>query len=1224
MQKSPSFKILRNNRTFTHYINPNFSSKKKKFNYNDLQGRNNVCFSPTNKSYYNFPILHKNMNIDEQIEKYQHNSHLRINLKIVGEGIKQKLFEMNENENENEVDEKKISSPVCTKKFSKSIMKKFDFKISGNINNLITTNNNEGNNIKYRAKTKSFLIPNNNLSKKISDLENNTETKNNLCNNLIKLNICENENSIKIKNNKKKDNLKNNENKKLNKYRKINRKKNLYDSFDDNESDEEGYERVINPETKFILFFDLVIFISYLYSFLIITINLANAECLCNIKDKINYNDFLLYMIDILYIFDLLISFFRSYYNFELKLINKNCLIILNYVKGDFFLDFLEAIPFFTINKYICFNNKSLYYCYNYEITSVFFILKMSNTLKILKIVKILGTKKNQALDMFLELISNFYNIERIFLLIIEISIYLGIIHFFVCFHIFIGKHSYSNWLLLTKIEDKSFFNIYICSLYFSTTTITTVGYGDITCSSFEERIFHIILLAIGCIFYSYIISSISNFIKNDSNAIIKYNNELIILENIRIANPNISFKLYKNILKYLEKKTKCQEKIDMNSLLETLPFTLKNNIIFTIYKYEIKHFKFFKKNENSEFISQALSNFISMTSKKNDFLIYEGEMLEEIIFIKDGKISFEAAINVDNPSISIQKYFNENFHEFNNEKEKKIIESHLNDTNFINKTGYVSIMGSTISIGKAKNKIAKTFQTMNAVQNSDNINNLNLNSNIYSTGKNNEILKFDINGGAIKNEEGNYQYLKILDMRKNEHFGIVFITLNKPCPLSLQVKSKFVELFSLKKIEAINLSKSYPNIWKKLYVKEFHNLRTIKKRTFKVLTKYIEVNKLLIDLNLDETLNNNIDLTINDLNEVEKSIFANKKLGLKNNAKRRKTIFLQKPSSNIAILHSLYHGLRRLSHGKFTYTQKNNQNKVNKKSNKNNDKDDSSYSSPMNSNLTSLTYIRRHKRVIHFSNDASNKKLPEKNNVKNNLGEIDGNTKTNKFINKKEKLKLLKRILKNIQTKLKSKKDKDIKYKILKRKDFIYKGNLKQNIKRNSSTYKDNNNTNQIKNKNRSTINLNIVHENLKNNNDDDSLFKELKDFYNEETSFSFCSNNKEKVFDNLSITKNLPLKILSSYDNLNQISKGQYLSDFKFQNIIKNKIKKNYCDSNSDNEFSLSLKSIDFSLDDSDLNNGKSKRLKKKINILIKKEIHIKKEIINIYLLKKMIIII
>ena len=302
---------------------------------------------------------------------------------------------------------------------------------------------------------------------------------------------------------------------------------------------------------------------------------------------------------------------------------------------------------------------------------------------------------------------------------------------------------------------------------------------------------------------------------------------------------------------------------MDVNSLIETLPFTLKNKIIFTIYKYEIKHFKFFKKNDNSEFISEVLNNFISMTAKKNEFLIYEGEMLEEMIFIKDGRISFEAAINLDDPSISIKKYFYEKFSEFNIEKEKKIYESQINDNNLINKSHYVSMMNSSISYEKAKTKIAKALQSMSYEQSSNNMNLLNFNN--TNMDKNDEIGKFDINGGAIKNEEGNYQYLKILDIRKNEHFGIVFMTLNKPCPLSLQVKSKFAELYLLKKTEAVNISKNYSNIWKKLYAKEFHNLRSIKNQTFRALTKYIEINQLLLNLNLEEAINNNADLTLND-----------------------------------------------------------------------------------------------------------------------------------------------------------------------------------------------------------------------------------------------------------------------------------------------------------------------------------------------------------------------
>ena len=88
-----------------------------------------------------------------------------------------------------------------------------------------------------------------------------------------------------------------------------------------------------------------------------------------------------------------------------------------------------------------------------------------------------------------------------------------------------------------------------------------------------------------------------------------------------------------------------------------------------------------------------------------------------------------------------------------------------------------------------------------------------------------------------------------------------------------------------LKKEPAVNLSRNYPNIWRKLYRNEFHNLRSIKKKTFAALTKYIKVNELIINNNTEDILMAN-DITIADLNFLEKSILADrsKKLSITNN----------------------------------------------------------------------------------------------------------------------------------------------------------------------------------------------------------------------------------------------------------------------------------------------------------------------------------------------------
>ena len=101
------------------------------------------------------------------------------------------------------------------------------------------------------------------------------------------------------------------------------------------------------------------------------------------------------------------------------------------------------------------------------------------------------------------------------------------------------------------------------------------------------------------------------------------------------------------------------------------------------------------------------------------------------------------------------------------------------------------------------------------------------------------EIAKLDYDGDDF--EVGNHQFLNILDILKNEHYGEVYMFLQKPSPLSLRVKSKYSQLFLLRKHEAMMVSKAYPNVWKKIYQKSYHNMKSIKKLTQKIVIHYCQ-----------------------------------------------------------------------------------------------------------------------------------------------------------------------------------------------------------------------------------------------------------------------------------------------------------------------------------------------------------------------------------------------
>ena len=110
--------------------------------------------------------------------------------------------------------------------------------------------------------------------------------------------------------------------------------------------------------------------------------------------------------------------------------------------------------------------------------------------LKLIKLFKVMDKKDNRGINYFYEFISENYTIEKIMRMVVFTIMCVIGFNFFICYHIYIGIQSYPNWLLKTNIQDSSFITKYVTSFYFLIATITSVGYGDITCISISETFY--------------------------------------------------------------------------------------------------------------------------------------------------------------------------------------------------------------------------------------------------------------------------------------------------------------------------------------------------------------------------------------------------------------------------------------------------------------------------------------------------------------------------------------------------------------------------------------------------------------------------------------------------------------------------------------------------------------------------------------------------------------
>ena len=618
----------------------------------------------------------------------------------------------------------------------------------------------------------------------------------------------------------------------IDKDRKIVHKPPLYDSLDEEEiqGDDDLDNIFINPEGNFILVFDIIVFIASFISFLYTPLQIARSKCFC--IDEHIIVDIIFFLIDLVFVFDLFISFFRAFYNYEYKLIKDTKLIIKHYLKSNFLFDFLEAIPFNIMINYFCFYKEKYKpdgpFCLYNGINGIYSSIKLLSGLKLLKILKVMNKKKNR-LYKFLKEIDNhlFENIISIFTFVF---LSLASMNVFICIHIFIGNQSYPNWLLAMGIHDLPFIQIYIAALYGIIETLTTVGYGDVVTNSFTEICFQIILLSVGIVAYSWLITIIGNYVKNESKAEIKHSKDLTTLEEIRIDYPTMSFKLYNKIHQHLNSVSNQQKKVDLNILVNSLPYSIKNMLLFRIYHRYIRKFNFFKRCDNTDFISRVLTNFIPLFSKQKALLIHEGEFIENIFFVKTGKLSLDAALDIYEPEDSINSYLYEKFNDII-EKENKS-ETHINN-----------------EIKESLNPQTNQIDKMNTgIQNIFNQKKQSIADNSYHESRiEQEIGKCDL-GGSDDFEEGNCKFLCIMSIKRNENFGITYMQLNKPCPLSLRVKSKKADIFILRKLDVIHISKAYPSIWKKISENALHNMIAIKDKAFSILKNYCSYHGLLLD----------------------------------------------------------------------------------------------------------------------------------------------------------------------------------------------------------------------------------------------------------------------------------------------------------------------------------------------------------------------------------------
>ena len=608
-------------------------------------------------------------------------------------------------------------------------------------------------------------------------------------------------------------------------YRALFKKNNpIYDSLSDQEKEDEQLETdhfYIQPDSPLRKILDSSIALFSVLFVFIIPIEVAYIHIW---KQSLFYFTLLYSIGEVIFLIDFILSFFMAYFDKHDNLIINKQQIRINYITSWLCIDLITAVPTNTIIN-LC---VVLQYNGYYNLNSNIFTMSQCRFVHCIKLIKIAKIIKICFNNYCIQSIVNnvlYSKIGKSLLLYVTIIVFITILHILTCLFVFFGYSYYPNWILKQHFHPTSYSDIYVAGLYFIILTIVGVGYGDIIGTNTLEMMYLVFLLIIGVLLYSWLVSSLSKI--KDSDTVIAISERAEEIKNQFNILESIR-QSYSNITydcyKRIQRYLKYNFKKELFSpktIFDNLPVHLQRDLIFNMYKSEVENFIFFKYFENEDFIMKVLMCFQQNICIKNERIVNKGDFMDEMLFVRSGKLAIEFPL----PSEITTQVF---------ENRDKTLTHYLNE---YKSHGFL-------------NKVDTLAELRNA----------------YS-------------------DKTTFQYVKLLEIHKNEHYGDIVMLLNQRSPLGVRVCTRKAELFYLKKTDAIEISVSFPSIWKKLITNSLFNMKQISFLIKKTLNYYYMHNKKILQRLISQnesyfdhmkTMNFSANLNLPDIDESNANLKIN------------------------------------------------------------------------------------------------------------------------------------------------------------------------------------------------------------------------------------------------------------------------------------------------------------------------------------------------------------